>query len=322
MVKHLTAFIIAFSVSLAAIGYGCWAVLGPVGVGENVVFVVPQNDDGFDVPRALKAQGLIRNELAFRLFDNFFGPETQIVPGGYRLGPSMTAWAMVTKLRSPPQLVWVSIREGLRKEQIGEILGPTLGWTLEQEREWNAIHDGDPEYEEGVYFPDTYLLPSDEPVPAVAKRFLDRFEEKVGPSMGKFAEKNIKWTTAIKIASLIEREAGGAYDMPLIAGIIWNRLDKDMRLDIDATLQYVKGNSEIGWWPRVVPQDKFVSSPYNTYRNEGLPPGPISNPGLTAIEAVLNPEQTDCLFYLHSSDRQIHCAVTYEEHMENIEKYL
>lgn len=322
MAKHFTAFFVSFVGSLAAIGLISWNVLGPVGRGESVIFVVPQNVDGFDIPNALKKQGLIRNETAFRLFDDFFGPGTQVAPGGYRLQPSMTAWAIVRKLHGPPQLVWVSIREGLRKEQIGEILSMKLGWTAQQEREWNAFNDGDPQYKEGVYFPDTYLLPSDEPVAAVARRFINRFEEKVGPLMGAFAEKNIKWTTAITIASLIEREAGGRSDMPLIAGILWNRLDKGMRLDIDATLQYIKGNREIGWWPRVVPSDKTALSAYNTYKIIGLPPGPISNPGLSAIEAVLNPQQTDCLFYLHSSDRQIHCARTYHEHLENIEKYL
>ncbi len=251
-----------------------------------------------------------------------FGSGKTVVPGGYRLHPSLTARGLVTKLTGPPQFVWVNIREGLRKEQIGEYLATMLGWSMDQEALWNAYNNDSAEYREGVYFPDTYLLPSDEPVSAVAQRFVAHFNEKIGPYVEKFAAQNVKWTTAVKIASLIERESGGDSDKALIAGIIWNRLDKDMRLEIDATLQYIKGSGDRGWWPKVIPADKYLESPYNTYRNKGLPPGPISNPGLAAIDAVLNAEETDCIFYLHSSDRQIHCAVTYEEHVENIKQYL
>jgi UPF0755 protein len=315
--KQFISFFLAFAISLAAISFGIWRVLGPVSSDTTeTVFVVPQQTDDFDIPHALSQQRLIRDETAFRYFMMVFAPGKSVVSGGYRLNPSMTAWAIVKRLTQVPQFVWVSVREGLRKEQIGELLSTKLGWTRDQETQWNA------QKEEGQFFPDTYLLPTDEPVASVAKRLTDRFNEKLAPYVDQFTAQNVLWTTGIKIASLIERESGGDSDKRLIAGIIWNRLDKGMKLEIDATLQYIKGNSEDGWWPRVVPQDKFLDSPYNTYRNKGLPPGPISNPGLAAIEAVLNPEKTECLYYLHSSDREIHCATTYAEHVKNIETYL
>lgn len=315
--KVVTSFFLVFLFTFAGLAYGAWRVLGPVDpTGTPVVFVVPEDSSGFDIPHALFTAHLIRNEKAYGWFLFFFGPEDAIVSGGYRASPNMTAWSLTALLTSPPQLVWVRVREGLRKEQIGELLSTKLKWTKDQEAEWNR------QKEEGQFFPDTYLLPQDEPVSAVAKRFIDRFNEKFAPFLDQFTQKNILWTTAIKMASLLEREAAGAHDMPLIAGIMWNRLDIDMRLEIDATLQYIKGNSEIGWWPKVLPADKFVESPYNTYRNKGLPAGPISNPGLTAIEAVLHPESTDCLFYLHAPDRKIHCSVTYAGHLENIREYL
>ncbi len=320
--KIIVSFSIAFLTSIVLISIAVWTMLRPVGGDTKTVFVVPQVTHDFDVPEALANQKLIRNETMFRLFMDIFAAGKTVVPGGYRLNSSMPAWVILSKLTDVPQFVWVSIREGLRKEQIGEIVGAKLGWTYDQENEWNMYKNDSVEYREGVYFPDTYLLPTDEPVGAVADRFLARFNEKVGPYIDKFTAKNIKWTTAIKIASLIERESGGDSDKALIAGIIWKRLDIDMRLEIDATLQYIKGNSEDGWWQRPRSADKFLDSPYNTYRNKGLPPGPISNPGLKAIEAVLNPKETDCIFYLHSSDREIHCAETYAEHLENIETYL
>ena len=236
----------------------------------------------------------------------------------------MHAWQIVQKLSEKPDLVWVSMREGLRKEQVGEIVGAALGWNDAQRITWNTLYtlDTKPDFAEGVYFPDTYLLPRDETVEQIAQRFIDRFNEKFAPFLSKFTEKNIRWTTGLKIASLIQREAGGTEDMKIISGIIWNRLDKDMKLEIDATMQYTKGKIGDKWWGKIDLSEKKSNSPYNTYVYKGLPPTPIANPGLAAIDAALNPQETDCIFYLHGSDRQIHCAITYEEHLQNIEEYL
>lgn len=126
---------------------------------------------------------------------------------------------------------------------------------------------------------------------------------------------------AIRIASIIQREAAGPHDMRLISGIIWNRISKGMSLELDATLQYVKG-TEDNWWPSVKSKDKYLDSPYNTYKYKGVPPGAISNPSIDAINAVYNPEKTACIFYLHDSNRKIHCSKTYEEHLRNIKAYL
>jgi UPF0755 protein len=95
-----------------------------------------------------------------------------------------------------------------------------------------------------------------------------------------------------------------------------------MKLQIDATIQYAKGKVNDQWWSIVTPKDLEIESLYNTYLYQGLPPTPIASPGLAAIEAVLNYEKTDCLYYLHDHNKQIHCAVTYDEHLKNIEKYL
>jgi uncharacterized YceG family protein len=128
--------------------------------------------------------------------------------------------------------------------------------------------------------------------------------------------------TALKIASIIQREAAGKEDMRLISGIIWNRIFSGMKLQIDATLQYAKGSEEDGWWKQVASEDKKIESLYNTYRYKGLPPGAIANPGPDAIKAAFYPQKTDCLFYLHDKNRKIHCTKTYEEHKKNIEIYL
>jgi UPF0755 protein len=95
-----------------------------------------------------------------------------------------------------------------------------------------------------------------------------------------------------------------------------------MPLDMDSTLQYVSGDVGQGFWAPISVSDKKTDSPYNTYLHTGLPPHPISNPGLSAIDAAINPEKTDCFYYLHDNSGVIHCANTYSEQQQNVEKYL
>ena len=223
----------------------------------------------------------------------------------------------------PSRLVRVVIPEGLRKEEIGAILMKDLGWTVAQEQEWiNVDTNSNPNYFEGVYFPDTYLIPRKEAPANVAHRLQAAFEAKFAPYSVEALKQNIKWTTALTIASIIQREAAGPSDMPLISGIIWNRLGQKMRLDIDSTVQYARGNTGKGWWAPITPLDEKIDSPYNTYLYNGLPPHPISNLGLDAISASLNPASTSCMYYLHDSSGTIHCANTYQDQITNISTYL
>lgn len=221
-----------------------------------------------------------------------------------------------------PSVKIIRIQEGLRKEQIADIVGDKLGWNeFEKNAFINAHIALNSENLEGKYFPKTYIMNKDEDPLAVTSTMLHEFSkqtEKV--TMGK-SSKITNPDTALKIASIIQREAAGKGDMKLISGIIWNRLFSGMKLQIDATLQYAKGTEEDGWWGQVDPTDKSIDSPYNTYANKGLPPSPIANPGLAALEAAYNPQKTSCLYYMHDKKGRIHCTKTYEEHKRNIEIY-
>jgi len=203
-------------------------------------------------------------------------------------------------------------------------LAEALGWNKEKLEKWSTVYtNSKPEYIEGVYYPDTYLIPVDESGDQIAKRLINRFNEKFAPYAEKYIAANIRWVTGLKIASLIAREAAGLNDMKLISGIIWNRLDKGMPLQIDATMQYTLGKNREGkWWGSIVLDEKQNDSPYNSYLHKGLPPTPICSPNIDYIEAALNLEETDCIFYLHDNFKQIHCTETYEEHLKNIKKYL
>lgn len=289
---------------------------------EKTVFIVNRSQTETQTLDKLKTQGLIRNKWALKLV--LFLKQNKIESGGYTVSKSMSAWQIANKLISAPDMKWVVVPEGLRKEQIGETLASTFNWSDEELDKWNTEYTKMRiDYIEGTYFPDTYLIPVDEGGFKIAERMTRRFDEQFAPYISQFAQQNILWTTGLKLASIIQREAGGKDDMLLIAGILWNRLNQDMNLEIDATVQYARGKAEAGWWAPVTSLDiQNIDSPYNTYKNKGLPPFPISNPGIEAIEAVLYPAETDCLYYLHDSKRQIHCAKTFEEHQTNIEKYL
>ena len=286
-------------------------------------FIVSLKDTSENIATNLFDQGYITDKDSFiKLISDKSGVSI-IVPGGYKISKEMNASQLVQVLKGKAYMKWVVIPEGLRKEEIAKLLADKLGWTTKQKDEWIKTDTTiKPEYIEGVYSPDTYLIPVDEAPAQVAKRLIAKFNEKFAEFLPQFTAKNIRWTTALTLASIVQREAANDSDTPLIAGILWNRLNQGMKLEVDATLQYVRGDVGNGWWAPISVADKKTDSPYNTYIHTGLPPHPISNPGIPAINAVLNPTKTDCLYYLHDKSHVTHCAVTYEEHQANIEKYL
>jgi UPF0755 protein len=292
----------------------------PVGIDR---FIVSLKDTNNIIATNLLDNSYITNLDSFVLLLSGKDGKGIINPGAYKISKEMNNEQLVQVLKGKPYMKWIKIPEGLRKEEIAKLLADNLGWTTKQKDNWiKVITTAKPDYIEGVYFPDTYLIPIDETPELVAVRLISKFNEKFSPYLSEFTSKNIKWTTALTLASIVQREAANNADTPLIAGILWNRLNQKMKLGVDATLQYIRGDKGNGWWAAISVADKKTDSPYNTYMYVGLPPHPISNPGIPAIEAVLNPTKTDCLYYLHDKNRITHCAVTYEEHQANIIKYL
>ena len=263
----------------------------------------------------LKEQGYIKSQQAFDFVLKREGWEGKIEPGGYNISKQMNAWQLANILVNNPYQKWIIIPEGLRAGEIAEKLQDKMDLTDTAKEEFLASS------KEGYLFPDTYLLNLDYTGKDMAKRMENQFSEKTAGLFIKATENNILNDTLIVLASIVQREAANEKEMPLVAGIIWNRWLKDMKFEIDATIQYALGKPG-NWWPILKPDDLKFDSPYNTYLYEGRPPAPICNPGLAAIEAVINPEESEYLYYLHDSEGQIHPAKTYEEHVANIEKYL
>lgn len=304
---------ILFVSCILFLGFLVWFLfLAPVGT-DSPTQIISFSDDTAKilVTSKLKEQGFVKSELAA----NLILTKSKYPAGGYEIPENANVFEVAKIMADGPQLLWVIVPPGWRKEQIVEKLQSKFNWNDQDMEDFLS-------FAEGQYFPDTYLVPRADSGQQVAERMHNRFNEKFAPYLPRFLKLNIKNDTALKIASLLQRESGGD-DMSLIAGIIWNRLNRGMGLKIDATVQYAKGKVDGNWWSRVSVSDySSVDSPYNSYLHKGLPPTPIASPGLPAIEAVLNSKETDCLYYIHDPLGQIHCSPTYEDHLQNIEKYL
>ncbi len=225
--------------------------------------------------------------------------------------------------------LWVTVPEGLRREEIAERFIQSLE---KQGQEASVFRDEflrESEGLEGYLFPDTYLFPRDAKASSIVSVMKNTFDKKIA-EIGKNYPSGYGLDEVVILASLIEREAITDEERPVVAGILYNRLDNDWPLQVDAAVQYgiasvkctalsIKCDS---WWPKSLTKDDLeINSPYNTYKYQGIPPAPISNPGLESLKAAANPEKNDYFFYIHAEGK-IYYARTLEEHNANIRKYL
>lgn len=273
-------------------------------------FVVNKGDGVKEISVNLKNAGLIRDQVSFFLLERFFIKNSPQA-GNFQLSPSMSAQEVAEKLTVGTQDVWVTIPEGWRSEEIKDFLIKKLP-AIAADPMFKTVSWR--EYE-GKLFPDTYLVPTEIGSSKFLGLMLENFSQKV----------NFPVTQEqLIIASMVEREARREQDRPLVASVITNRLEIGMKLDIDATVQYAVGQTQKdGWWKQELTIDDLaIKSLYNTYTNPGLPPGPICNPGLSAISAAANPAKSDYLYYVADKKGITHFARSLEEHNANIAKYL
>lgn len=284
---------------------------------EPVIFVVNKGEGVRSIADRLQKQELIRSSVAMFLYIRWKGIDDSIQAGDFRLNPSMSIPEIADALTHGTIDVWVTIPEGWRNEEIALRLSKEL-----------AIPESEflKSAQEGYMFPDTYLLPKEASAGGVIEIFLANFRKKVSDQEITLAQqKGLSLERLVIIASLVEREARLDEDRPIIASVILNRLALPMKLDIDATIQYALGyqTDEKTWWKKHLTLDDLaLDSPYNTYTNPGLPPGPISNPGMEAVKAVLEAPATDYLYYVADSQGKSHFARTLEEHQQNVGKYI
>ncbi len=282
---------------------------------KTTMFIVQKGAGLKEISGKLEAAGLIKNRVIFFLYARLEKLEGKIQAGSFRLSQSMRTSEIAQNLTHGTLDVWITINEGKRAQEIAEILKENMSG---YDSSWVNILTS----YEGYLFPDTYLIPKDANIKMIVNQMRENFEQKYAT----LNTNNTKLTKEkiVTLASLIEREAITDEEKPIIAGILTNRLRIGMALQVDATIQYAKGKNRLNnkWWePVVLDEYKSVKSDYNTYLFAGLPPGPISNPGLQTLQAAANPADTDYFFYLHDKNRQIRYAKTLTQHNENIEKY-
>lgn len=291
------------------------SAVNPVDKSQKI-FVIYKGQGIREISGNLKKEGLIKDQVVFFLLVKKLGLDSNIQAGDFRLSPSMTAVEIAENLTHGTLDIWVTIPEGKRAEEIAEILARNIS---AYQNTWRKILIGN----EGYLFPDTYLIPKDADIDLIVSLMKNNFDKKY-EGIAPVKKTNLTRGEIVILASMIEREAKFAEDRPLVASVLLNRKNIGMKLDIDATIQYALGYQEDQktWWKKgLTPQDIKLNSSYNTYLNPGLPPTPISNPGLQALNAVVNPAETEYLYYISDQSGHNHYAKTIEEHNANIKTF-
>ncbi len=286
---------------------------------QPTTVVIPRGAALKTIIDTLDKEGVIRSKLVFYILARTHKKDSVIQAGSFRIRPNMNAYEIIESLSKGSDDVWITIIEGLRKEEIAHEITKELN-----------IPEADfiAQANEGTLFPDTYLFPRYASVDQVLGIFEANYKKKFTPELKEQARaKGLTENQVLTIASMVEREANTPPTMQKVASVIVKRWKNDWPLQIDATVQYILGyqeNTGTWWKQRLTKADLDISSPYNTYEHPGLPPAPIASPGLEAIKAVINADpNTPYWFYISNKDgSEMIFSRTVEEHNAAIAKHL
>jgi UPF0755 protein len=293
---------------------------------KKVVFEITEGESVEQILQSLLDNELIsqKNYYYTKVYLKKHNLGGSLQAGVYNLPKNLTVVELIDTLQfGRSEEIWVTIPEGLRKDEIAQRIEEELngGDTSEFSKEEFLSLSTNQEFIntlelnvevnnlEGFLFPDKYLFPKTITTKEVIIKMVETFKQRV--------EEEYTYEEII-LASIVEREGYDSNDRPIIAGIILKRFEEGWLLQTDATLLYPIKD----WEHTITAQDKENDNPYNTYKNIGLPPTPICNPGLQSIEAVQNPVETNYYFYIHDNDGNAHYSESLEKHNENVNRYL
>ncbi len=336
----LIVFGIVVFVGVALLGSFLWDsfLLSPAKDAQEIVFEVPSGSSVDTIAKFLEAQHIITSRFFFKAYVKMTGAQSSLQAGQYLLKPNMSFRSVVATLsNAKASEVQITIPEGFILNEIGELISINLPqingetWTSVTRNpkalsfEGATLLSGIPAGQsmEGYLFPDTYRFRKEADATTIVQTMvltlMRRLSENeiVVPSH-LVMENGMTLHEVLTLASIVEREVRSPEDMAHVAGIFFTRLKIGMALQADATVNYVTRKND----PGVSLEDTQIDSPYNTYKYLGLPPGPISNPGMNAIRAVLHPIDSDDLYYLTSEEGEVIYAKTFNEHVQNKYKYL
>lgn len=318
-------------VVLVAVGTKLWysGALKATGSSDAAI-IVKEGETSEEIAASLKQKNLIKSERAFGWHAKLKGYGPKFKSGRYILsGKKTTAELAKTLTESQAAAHQFTIVEGLTQRQIGERLESL---EIAKSKDFSGLKVRDfAKYDylaelpadtslEGFLFPETYELPpADSDVKAVADIMLTQFGKELTDELrAQIRQSGRSLYETIIIASIVEKEVRSEQDRKLVAGVLYARMERGMRLDADATTRY--GLNKL---TGALTQDDLGSdNPYNTRKVKGLPPGPISNPGISSIEAAISPDASEFLYYLSAPDGKTIFAVTLEEHEANVQKFL
>lgn len=318
--RNLILFLIGLLLAVSFVAYRFNANLQPTAPGTAKLIRYDAKTELSTALRDLQARGVIRSAAAIGFYARVKKKGIVVEAGTYSVAPGMTADEVLKALRSPvsvkvtvPEYFWVT-QTAEKLESLNVAKAEDYVAMCQKPGQFSKIVDFPLPHTslEGYLFPDTYKMQPLVGAKAAIEQQLETFEKKVWKGLGK--PKNLN--RAVIVASMVEREAKLDKDRPLIAGVIENRLAKNMPLEVDATVLFAQQR----WHMPKRSDIQHTISPYNTYLNKGLPPGPICSPGLKSIRAALNPAKTDYLYYVGMPDGSTLYAKTLEEHGANIAK--
>jgi UPF0755 protein len=304
-----------FGAVFAVVAICCVILINPpASFPAGTLFEVPEGGSVTSVAEKLKNDGFIASAFVFRQFVSLFGGQ-KIIAGDYYFQQKTNVIDLARRITHGIYglvPLKVTIPEGFNVREIAALLADKL--PSFDEAGFISAAQG----KEGYLFPDTYYVMPDWSAHEIVDLFNKNFQDKIGNYQSDIASSTHSLSDIVTVASIVEKEASTPEDRRIVSGIIWNRLAKNMPLQIDATLGYVLNKGTF----QLTQSDLKLDNPYNTYLYKGLPPTPIGNPGIDAIEAALHPTKTDYLYYLSDNSGTMHYAKTFEEHKENREKYL
>lgn len=298
------AFLLAAGISIILVVAAAY-VSAPADVRAvaPVQVVIEPGWSSRSIAHRLEDHGIIRSWVAFCVYVRWKDVEAQLHAGRYELLPSCSLEEIVAELlKGVPDTVSLVVPEGYSVADIRKLL-VDKGFATEDEFDKVArsvIMRGHPWNTacgnlEGVLFPDTYMVGPREDCETIMMIMLDNFTRKFDASRRERCERrDMSIQDVVTLASIVEKEARIDSERPVIASVFLNRLKKNMKLESCATVQYAQGTVKA----RLIYDDLKIDSPYNTYLHEKLPPGPICNPGLASIDAVLEPAETGFLYFV------------------------
>ncbi|MFF2017287.1 endolytic transglycosylase MltG [Paenibacillus sp. NPDC058177] len=342
--KSAVRTVLLILILLIAAGAGgawyIWNGMQPVApAGQPVTFTIEKGTGSAGIADLLEKNGIIRNSLFFKGYLKWTKEGSKFKAGTYVAKPGDTYDELIARLNAgdvvKEETLMFTIPEGYTAEQVADKLATASkldsGVFVDLMNSGKALKEADvlgipqePELRhrlEGYLFPETYELPKDSKPQEILEAMLEQLVKKLDTIPNwheKLKARGLSLHELLTVASLVEREVVVDTERPLVAGVIYNRLKKGQKLEIDATVQYLLDQPK----ERLLYKDLEIESPYNTYKNAGLPPGPICNPGLPSIQAALEPQASDYYFYVTKKDgSKGHLfAKTYKEHLANIQK--